>query len=144
MWPDGSLGSWAATGSLGTALASNELVESHGSLVALSATTTSFAAMLTPSARGTFSLRLDLGRTASEIETITVSGSASGRFRVEAKTDNTPWQDLGTAVAGEELRFGQPGRLIWLRITLDDSQSSGGPSPGSVRDLTGVSLSLKL
>ncbi|MFT3836930.1 MAG: hypothetical protein QM723_08030 [Myxococcaceae bacterium] len=150
---DGRLGGWSAAGQLPSTTSSGELVSSSGWLVALGGTGSSAVTaypMLTAPAQGVFAVRADLGHAVSQVESLTLTGAATpGTFVVDARFAGDdgvfgPWVSLGRARVGQDLAVGQGAHFVWLRVTLDDSAGFAGPAPGALRDLAGVTFSLKL
>lgn len=151
--PDGRLGGWSTAGQLPSTTSGGELVASSGWLVALggagSSAVTAYP-LLTAPARGVYAVRADLGHAVSQVESVTLTGAATpGTFVVDARFAGDdgvfgPWVSLGRARVGQDLAVGQGAHFVWLRVTLDDSRGFAGPAPGALRDLAGVTFSLKL
>ncbi len=127
---DGTLGPWSHAGTLPAPWPSVALVAAGGQLVAHGAGAAVAWPRFTPPARGTFSVRVDLGGDVSAVEGVTLEGR--GAWSAEARLAGDDgvfgaWVPLGHGRPGAELKVGQPGRHLWLRVTLHgDSEVTGG------------------
>lgn len=150
---DGRLGGWSSSARLPAPSSGGELVSAGGWLVSIGGAASSAVTaypMLTAPAHGVFAARVDLGHAVSQVESLTLTGAATpGTFVVDARFAGDdgafgPWVALGRAHVGQDLAVGQGAHFVWLRVALDDSAGFAGPAPGALRDLAGVTFSLKL
>ncbi|MBL8952104.1 MAG: hypothetical protein JNK82_15075 [Myxococcaceae bacterium] len=127
---DGTLGPWSHVGTLPAAWPAVTLVAHSGQLFAHGAGEARSWPLFTPPARGTFSLRVDLGGDVTAVEGITLEGE--GEWSVTARLAGPDGvfgesMALGHGRPGQELRVGRPGRYLFLTFLLHgESRLTGG------------------
>jgi N-acetylneuraminic acid mutarotase len=153
---NGTVGAWTSTTALspGRALHSSVAYDGYvfilgGSWAAGILNEVQSAPLLTPAAVGNYSTLVDLGTTASLVDSVTVIGSAfagtvslqyrtapsSGVFGATTSKGAVP---LGTAVPLGDTNV----EYLWLMLTLDDTGATTiNPDSTSQRDVTSITVS---